>query len=98
MLILMLFKRDGRQLNILANELVPGDVVTFTVGDRIPADIRLTSAVDLEVDESSLTGETRPARKNTEPCGSEHVQSGESMAMADRSCIAYMGTLVRNGQ
>ena len=77
---------------------MPGDIVSFTVGDRIPADIRLTSAVELEIDESSLTGETRPARKCTEPCASEHVRPGESVSLADRACISYMGTLVRNGE
>ncbi|KAH8110450.1 Ca-transporting ATPase [Phellopilus nigrolimitatus] len=89
--------RDGRSTHVLANELVPGDVVTFTVGDRIPADIRLVTAVDLEIDESSLTGETRPAVKNNMSCDAPNLQPGESIALAERSCIAYMGTLVRNG-
>ena len=75
---------------------MPGDLVSFSVGDRIPADVRLLSAVDLEVDESSLTGETRPARKATEPCASEHTQPGESH-LSDRACVSYMGTLVRQG-
>lgn len=85
-------------INVLANELVPGDLVTFSVGDRVPADIRLVTAADLEIDESSLTGETRPASKNTDPCDTPGSRSGESAALADRSCIAYMGTLVRNGE
>lgn len=84
-------------INVLANELVPGDLVTFGVGDRIPADVRLVKATDLEIDESSLTGETRPASKNTDPCNISGAGSGEPTALADRSCIAYMGTLVRNG-
>jgi P-type E1-E2 ATPase len=50
----------------LANVLVPGDLVTFHTGDRIPADLRLTQAHGLEIDESALTGETRPAKKVTE--------------------------------
>jgi P-type Ca2+ transporter type 2C len=93
-----LFNRDGRSLNVLANELVPGDVVSFSVGDRIPADIRLVSAVDLEIDESSLTGETRPARKDVATCNADHARPGESTALADRACVAYMGTLVRSGK
>ncbi|KAI5117984.1 hypothetical protein M0805_009201 [Coniferiporia weirii] len=89
--------RDGRSTNVLANDLVPGDVVTFTVGDRVPADVRLVSAVDLEIDESSLTGETRPAGKTISPCDAPHLRPGETVALAERTCIAYMGTLVRNG-
>jgi hypothetical protein len=60
--------RNGHALSPLANTLFPGDLVTFSVGDRIPADIRLITAVSLEIDESALTGETRPSRKNTEQC------------------------------
>ncbi|EED23557.1 calcium/mangenease P-type ATPase, putative [Talaromyces stipitatus ATCC 10500] len=48
---------------ILAGKLVPGDLVLFTTGDRIPADIRITSATDLSIDESNLTGENEPVHK-----------------------------------
>lgn len=72
--------------------------MNFSVGDRIPADLRLVTAVDLEIDESSLTGETRPAGKNTSSCDAPHLQPGETVALAERTCIAYMGTLVRNGK
>ncbi|KAF9884711.1 High affinity Ca2+/Mn2+ P-type ATPase-like protein [Aspergillus nanangensis] len=49
-----------------ANELVPGDLVLFTVGDRIPADIRITAATDLTIDESNLTGENEPVTKRAD--------------------------------
>ncbi|KAF8633311.1 hypothetical protein AX17_004485 [Amanita inopinata Kibby_2008] len=93
--------RESETIHVLANELVPGDIVKFSTGDRIPADIRLISAVDLEIDESSLTGETNARKKGTDACqyqtsaGEPH---GEAVALADRICIAYMGTLVRNGR
>ena len=83
--------RDGKQLHLLANELVPGDIVTFTTGDRVPADVRMLTAVDLEVDESSLTGETDARIKGVEPCA-------PGVPMAERSPIAHMGTLVKNGE
>lgn len=54
--------------------------------------------MDLEVDESSLTGETTARRKSPEPClYADGGIPGQPVALADRSCIAYMGTLVRNG-
>ncbi|KAJ7099347.1 Ca-transporting ATPase [Mycena belliarum] len=92
--------REGQTIHILANELVPGDVVTFATGDRIPADIRIVAAVDLEIDESSLTGETEARRKGTETCVYEGGGRGlrEPVPLAERGCIAYMGTLVRNGR
>lgn len=96
---------EGETIHVLANELVPGDLVQFSTGDRIPADIRVSDAIDLEIDESSLTGETTARRKSPEVClfdqsggynaGQPH---GEPVALADRTCIGYMGTLVRNGE
>lgn len=67
----------------------------FKVGDRIPADIRLIRAIDLEIDESNLTGETRPARKNTEPV--DGYGMSHDPGISERTNTAFMGTLVRNG-
>ncbi|KIR36499.1 calcium-transporting P-type ATPase, PMR1-type [Cryptococcus deuterogattii MMRL2647] len=93
--------RNGTPLSPLANALLPGDLVTFSVGDRIPADIRLITANHLEIDESALTGETRPARKNTQVCergeGEDTHGEGGGKALGERHCIAFMGTLVRSG-
>jgi Ca2+-transporting ATPase len=92
--------RDGQSIHILANELVPGDTISLTTGDRVPADVRLVVAVDLEIDESSLTGETVARRKGTDACAFDVGGVGgrqEPVALADRTCIGYMGTLVRNG-
>lgn len=47
-----------------ANQLVQGDLIIFSTGDRIPADLRITKAVDLSIDESNLTGENEPAIKS----------------------------------
>ncbi len=82
--------RERETLHVLANELVPGDIVTFSTGDRIPADLRMVSCVDVEIDESSLTGETVARQKSTEAC-----VGPTPAALADRTCIAYMGTLVK---
>ncbi|TKX27047.1 calcium-transporting ATPase-like protein 1 [Elsinoe australis] len=52
--------------SISATQLVPGDLVLFVTGDRIPADIRITQCADLTVDESNLTGENEPVHKQSE--------------------------------
>ncbi|KAG6010670.1 hypothetical protein E4U21_005169 [Claviceps maximensis] len=57
---------DAVSRKVMAGQLVPGDLVLFTTGDRIPADIRVTKAADLTIDESNLTGETEPVRITTE--------------------------------
>jgi Ca2+-transporting ATPase len=81
--------------------------VSLSTGDRVPADIRIISAVDLEIDESSLTGETIARQKDHKTCALEKSGngsflkdsgSGEVAPLAERSCIAHMGTLVRNGK
>ncbi|KAL7946366.1 calcium-transporting P-type ATPase [Trichoderma barbatum] len=57
---------DATSFKVGASQLVPGDLVLFTTGDRIPADIRVTKAADLTIDVSNLTGETKPVRITTE--------------------------------
>lgn len=84
--------RGGNSQTVLASTLVPGDLVEFSVGDRIPADCRIVRAVHLSIDESNLTGETTPVTKDTKP-----VTSAPPIGLADRTNIAYMGTLVRDG-
>ncbi|KAG1690891.1 hypothetical protein DVH05_011761 [Phytophthora capsici] len=85
--------RDGQVVDMLAKELVPGDIVVVDVGDRVPADARLVEAVDLEVDESNLTGENAPVAKTTESIADSHLHP-----IAERKNVIYMGTLVRAGR
>lgn len=61
--------RDGSKQDLEASELVVGDIVSVSVGDRIPADVRFLEAVDLHVDESSLTGEAEAVHKHHEKLG-----------------------------
>ncbi|KAK3515659.1 hypothetical protein QTP70_026415 [Hemibagrus guttatus] len=83
--------REGRLEHMLARELVPGDTVCLSVGERVPADLRLFEAIDLSVDESSLTGETTPCSKTVAP---QLVSSD----LTSRSNIAFMGTLMCSGK
>ena len=54
-------KRDGKWINLLAQEVVPGDVIHLRLGDIVPADARLLAGDPIEVDQSQLTGESLPA-------------------------------------
>ncbi|KAI1193836.1 calcium-transporting P-type ATPase [Nemania serpens] len=57
---------EATSSKVMATQLVPGDLVFFTTGDRIPADIRITKAADLTIDESNLTGENEPLRMTSD--------------------------------
>lgn len=82
--------RDGQEREINAEELVPGDVVLLTIGDRIPADVRLVQSFDLKVDESSLTGESVPVNKGAATVALD-------APLAERPSMGWMGTAVVNG-
>ncbi|CAH7666515.1 E1-E2 ATPase-domain-containing protein [Phakopsora pachyrhizi] len=81
------------KLNFLAKILVPGDLVAFSVGDQIPANIRLMRANNLEIDKSPMTGETKPIKKQTEK---GEIQN-RLPDISERTNVALMGTLVRSG-
>lgn len=91
--------RCGQESHVLASNLVPGDLVAFKIGDRIPADLRIVECVDLTIDESNLTGENEPVHKSSHHVNKESFndQPYSIVPVADRTCIAYMGTLVREG-
>ncbi|TNC24823.1 cation-translocating P-type ATPase [Amycolatopsis alkalitolerans] len=82
--------RDGVAGRLPADDLVPGDVVELAAGDQVPADVRLVEVHLLEVDESALTGESVPAGKHL-----GELESGT--AVADRTNMAYSGTMVTRG-
>ncbi|HKY54281.1 MAG TPA: cation-translocating P-type ATPase [Anaerolineales bacterium] len=84
--------RDRRRQSIPAYELVPGDIVFLEAGNFVPADIRLLEAVNLRVEEASLTGESLPVQKNAATVLDKHLPLG------DRKNTAFMGTLVSYGR
>jgi len=84
--------RDGTVRTLSARELVPGDVVVLEAGNIVPADLRLIEAVRLEINEASLTGESVPVKKTTEPIPEENIPLG------DRHNLAYSGTSVTYGR
>jgi P-type Ca2+ transporter type 2C len=84
--------RAGCQAKVLSEDLVPGDVLVISEGDRISADSRLVEQVGIRVDQSMLTGESRPVRKTADP-----VQPG-SDAASDRPNVVFAGTTVVAGR
>ncbi len=83
--------RDGHRLTVNAEQLVPGDVVFLQSGDKVPADIRLFQSKDLRIEEASLTGESVPVEKITDPASPDAT-------LGDRQCMTFSGTLVASGQ
>jgi Ca2+-transporting ATPase len=84
--------RDGVEVNIPSRDLVPGDVILLHTGDRIPADARLLEAVNLQVEEAALTGESIPVEKNI-----QHLM-GDDLPVGDRKNMIYAGTAVTYGR
>lgn len=83
--------REGQLLQVPSEELVVGDIVLLTSGDKVPADLRLCKTRNLQIDESALTGESVPAEKSIDPLPAE-------TPLADRVNMAYAGSFVTFGQ
>lgn len=82
--------RDGKQFTIPAEELVPGDIILLENGDKVPADARLITTVSLQVDESALTGESLPVRKEDQTLP-EGTPIGDQMNMVFASTAVVAG-------
>ena len=83
--------RDGKDIRVTTEELVPGDVVFLQEGMNIPADVRLIEVNNFSVNESTLTGESSSVSKIIEPLD-------EDLMLADRKNMAHMGTVVASGR
>jgi Ca2+-transporting ATPase len=84
--------RDNNLINVLASDLVRGDIVLMEAGDYVPADIRLFEVHGLKVDESALTGESIPVEKTVEAIKLEEIPLGDMT-----NCV-FMGTAVTYGR
>lgn len=83
-------RRNNQEHEIDASELVPGDIIRITQGDRIPADCRLLFINNLEIDESILTGESLPVEKDI-------AKLPSATALNERKSAVFSGTLVMQG-
>jgi len=88
--------RGGKKLKIPSKELVVGDLVTLTSGDKVPADLRLVKVRDLQIDESGLTGESVAVEKQFPESGDLVLPA--QTPIAERDNMAYAGSFVTAGQ
>src|SRR6185503_9245244 len=84
-------RRDGTEAQIPAEQLVVGDVVLISAGDRVPADGRIVAASALQIDESALTGESTPAGKDAS------TLTGDQLGPGDQINMVFMNTPVTHG-
>ncbi len=84
-------KRNGKIIEINAEQLVPGDIILLEEGAKIPADIRLIEAVSLEAIEASLTGESLPVKKQTN-------KLNKGINLAERTNMLFSGTIISRGK
>ena len=80
--------REGKEKEVLARELVPGEIVNLSEGDKVPADLRLIEANEIRVNNAPLTGESEPLTRLTEPFPGEIINSPN---------VAFAGTTVVSG-
>ncbi len=85
-------RRGGDIVEVITDDLVPGDVVLLEAGDRVPADGRLVVAANLSIDESSLTGESVPVEKDATSLAAADSPLG------DRHSAVFMNTTVVRGR
>jgi Ca2+-transporting ATPase len=84
--------RHGREVEIPARELVPGDVFLLKAGDKVPADARLLESVNLRIEEAALTGESVPSEKEVQ------ALEGADLPVGDRRNMVYSGTAATYGR
>ena len=83
--------RDGKTVEVPTLQVVPGDMLLLKPGERVPADAKLLESVGLEVDESTLTGESSPAAKDAA------VQSLPEARPSERQDVVFAGTVITKG-
>ena len=84
--------RDGEEAELPAHDIVPGDVTFLRAGDKVPADVRLLEAINLQIEEAALTGESVPVEKQVAAI------AGADLALGDRRNMGYAGTVVTYGR
>ncbi|MCM2325786.1 MAG: calcium-translocating P-type ATPase, SERCA-type [Candidatus Woesearchaeota archaeon] len=83
--------RDGKQVEVNAEELVPGDIILITAGEKIPADSRLITLNSLQAQEAALTGESLPVKK-------EITEYKDKLQLGDQKNMVFSGTVINDGK
>jgi len=86
-------RRDGKELEINSEEVVPGDIVLLDAGRYVPADLRLIESANLQIEESALTGESVPSSKNAGT-----VFEDPKTPIGDKANMAFLSTLTTYGR
>ena len=87
--------RDGKQVTLHSDELVPGDIVILEAGDAVPADGRILESASMKIEEAALTGESVPVNKAIEVLG---LGEDKEVPLGDRKNMCYMGSTVVYGR
>lgn len=87
--------RNGKQITLKSEDLVPGDIVVLEAGDAVPADVRILESASLKMEEAALTGESVPVNKMI---GALNLNDGKDIPLGDRKNMAYMGSTVVYGR
>ncbi len=87
--------RNGHQMTIRSEELVPGDIIVLEAGDAVPADARIIECASMKVEEAALTGESVPVTKTDAVLESK---DGKDVSLGDRKNMVYMGSTVVYGR
>ncbi len=87
--------RDGHQITVKSEELVPGDIILLEAGDSVPADARIIESASMKIEEAALTGESVPVTKHADVLTAE---SNGEVPLGDRKNMVYMGSTVAYGR
>ena len=88
-----LVRRNGEVVEVSSEELVPGDILIIDAGRFIPADARLIETVNLQIEESALTGESLPSEKNA-----DFITNDEKIGVGDKENMVFMSTMATYGR
>ena len=86
--------RDGKQITVRSEELVPGDIILLEAGDSVPADCRILECASLKIEEAALTGESVPVEKTDDVVSHD----GKEVPLGDRRNMCYMGSTAVYGR
>ncbi|MBQ8894005.1 MAG: calcium-translocating P-type ATPase, PMCA-type [Clostridia bacterium] len=87
--------RDGHQISVRSEELVPGDVIILEAGDSVPADARIIENASMKLEEAALTGESVPVNKTADALT---LRNEKDVPLGDRVNMVYMGSTVVYGR